>query len=58
MPDNAFIYYDWAWSLELSGDRAGAAALYRKTIALDPEDRPGMDARRRLAALGQSAQLE
>ena len=58
LPDNAFVYYDWAWSLELSGDPAGAAELYRKAIALDPEDRPGIDARRRLAALGRSARLE
>ena len=58
LPGNAYVYYDWAWSLELSGDRTGAAALYRKAIALDPQHRPGIDARRRLAALGESARLE
>jgi Tfp pilus assembly protein PilF len=51
LPENAFVYYDWAWSLESAGDLAGAAALYRKAIEIDPDQRPGSDARRRLAAL-------
>ena len=50
-PGNPYIYYDWARSLEAVGDPAGAATLYRKAIALGPNHRPGLDARRRLAAL-------
>ncbi len=50
-PENPYIYYDWGRSLEAISDPAGAAALYRKVIALDPDQRPGLDARRRLAAL-------
>ncbi len=50
-PGNPYIYYDWARSLEAIGDAAGAVALYRKAIALGPNHRPGLDARRRLAAL-------
>jgi hypothetical protein len=52
LPDNPFVYYDWAWSREAEGDVAGAAVLYRKAIEIDPDRRPGSDARRRLAALG------
>ncbi|HEX5796092.1 MAG TPA: tetratricopeptide repeat protein [Geminicoccaceae bacterium] len=58
LPGNPYIYYDWAWSLESAGDLAGAAALYRKTIEIDPDPRPGLDARRRLAALGVPARPE
>ena len=50
-PEDPYIYYDWARSLEAIGDPAGAAALYRKAISLDPNHRPGLDARKRLAAL-------
>ena len=53
-PGNPYVYYDWARSLEAVGDRAGAVALYRKAIALGPTHRPGLDARRRLAALAPS----
>ena len=58
LPENPYIYYDWAWSLETAGDLAGAAALYRKAIEIDPDRRPGSDARRRLAALGLPARSE
>jgi tetratricopeptide (TPR) repeat protein len=50
-PENPYIYYDWGRSLEALDDTAGAADMYRKAIALDPDQRPGLDARRRLAAL-------
>jgi tetratricopeptide (TPR) repeat protein len=46
-----YIYYDWARSLEAIGDTMSAATMYRKVIALEPDRRPGLDARQRLAAL-------
>jgi tetratricopeptide (TPR) repeat protein len=50
-PENPYIYFDWARILESKDDLAGARALYEKAAELAPQQRPGTDARRRLAAL-------
>ena len=50
-PKNPYIYFDWARILESNNDLAGAKALYEKTATLAPQQRPGTDARRRLAAI-------
>ncbi len=50
-PDNPYIYFDWARILESNNDLAGARARYEKAAELAPQQRPGTDARRRLAAL-------
>jgi tetratricopeptide (TPR) repeat protein len=51
-PDNPYIYYNLARIMEERADLARAQTLYEKVIALDPEHRPGIDARAHLAALG------
>ena len=50
-PKNPYIYFDWARILESNNDLVGAKALYEKTATLAPQQRPGTDARRRLAAI-------
>ena len=51
-PDNPYLYDDWAWSLEISGDPADAAALYRMRAGAWPRSpacaEAAREARRRL----------